>query len=674
MNQIIRNYLNEHVVEYNIGNYKEEKAFEHFINKCIVSRYSSERFDPDDVMTHDGEIGLDGIAILANNVLITSIEQCEEIYSKDKNVRTDFVFIQTKTSDNFSLDEMSVFIRGVQNFFTDKENHIKTNDKEDSLVDIKDYIYSQMTTQEFKPFLSLYYVACGTWSENTNLAKILENDKRVLLGKAIFENVNYYPFDQNDIINLNKEMRRKISKTFTMVKHIAFFEMPGVKEAHLGLIKCKDLVLLLKDKIGKLFPNIFEDNVRDFQGYNPVNSEIRNTLKNKETQHCFAVLNNGITILAKKISFSGDEITIFDYQIVNGCQTSRVLFDNESLLNENSYVVAKLIQVENEELLDSIVFTSNRQTEVKYEAFASSKAFHKKLEEYYNSVESDYRLYYERRSKQFDMEVAIPKYKIVTLAMQTYSYIAMFLQEPQSVHRYYGELLMAYKGRLYGDDDCMESYYIASYYFYCIDSEIKKRNLKKIVKYKFHLCMIMCGLIAEIDLCKGNSKRMKGKAKALIQVSRNAKEFSAKLETSITILETSITILEDCLKEYESSEEALKSIKPYLSKKFTAILIEHIQKYTNKILDRNYLKKGDVVSCIVTAIAKHFVYVDLRENDSRNIGSIHISEIDNRYIYNINDYFRIGDNVQARIISDEYTEQYGWSLSTKGLWYRNRNN
>ena len=39
-----------------------ETAFEHFTNKCIVNKYSNERFDPSDIMTDPGEKGLDGVA------------------------------------------------------------------------------------------------------------------------------------------------------------------------------------------------------------------------------------------------------------------------------------------------------------------------------------------------------------------------------------------------------------------------------------------------------------------------------------------------------------------------------------------------------------------------------------------------------------------------------------
>ena len=66
MNKIIENFLEIHKNEYSIAHLSPETAFEHFANKCIVNKYSNERFDPMDIMTDPGEKGLDGVAICVN--------------------------------------------------------------------------------------------------------------------------------------------------------------------------------------------------------------------------------------------------------------------------------------------------------------------------------------------------------------------------------------------------------------------------------------------------------------------------------------------------------------------------------------------------------------------------------------------------------------------------------
>lgn len=93
MNRIIQSFLDIHKTEYSIENWENEVAFEHFINKCIVNKYSNERFDPSDIMTDPGEKGLDGVAICINGRIVNSIDEMEAIFQGSTSVEARFVFI-----------------------------------------------------------------------------------------------------------------------------------------------------------------------------------------------------------------------------------------------------------------------------------------------------------------------------------------------------------------------------------------------------------------------------------------------------------------------------------------------------------------------------------------------------------------------------------------------------
>jgi cold shock CspA family protein len=99
---------------------------------------------------------------------------------------------------------------------------------------------------------------------------------------------------------------------------------------------------------------------------------------------------------------------------------------------------------------------------VKLEAFESLAPFQKKLEEYYLALGRQHAesLYYERRSKQYD-HLVIRKERIVTLPAQVKCFVAMFLNEPQSTHRYYGELLSSYRNRLFSEAHSPAPYYVS---------------------------------------------------------------------------------------------------------------------------------------------------------------------------------------------------------------------
>jgi hypothetical protein len=54
------------------------------------------------------------------------------------------------------------------------------------------------------------------------------------------------------------------------------------------------------------------------------------------------------------------------------------------------------------DITNMVIKATNRQTEVKVEAFESLQPFHKQLEDFYNTFKDIKPLYYERRSKQYD--------------------------------------------------------------------------------------------------------------------------------------------------------------------------------------------------------------------------------------------------------------------------------
>ena len=169
MNQIVASFLGTHIEEYEIQSFSKEDAFEHFINRLVVNKYTTERFDPSDVMTNAGEIGLDGIAIVINGMLINDNDELEEALSLSGTPDVKFVFIQSKTSENFDGDEIGTFCFGVKCFFESKENRPKTNEKIEGLMEIKDAIYAKSIDFPKAPTLDLYFVTCGKWNGNPPL-------------------------------------------------------------------------------------------------------------------------------------------------------------------------------------------------------------------------------------------------------------------------------------------------------------------------------------------------------------------------------------------------------------------------------------------------------------------------------------------------------------------------
>lgn len=654
MNKIIGSFLDIHKKEYAIESMRTEDAFEHFVNKCIVNKYSNERFDPADIMTDPGEKGLDGVAICVNGRVITSADELESIRHESQTLEIKFVFIQSKTSESFDGDEIGTFLYGVKAFFAEDALRPKTNDKMEGLIKLKDTIYDYSVDMPKPPVLDLYYVCCGKWDEGNGLRARINLEIQPLIDSQNFSEINVYPYDSEKIITAYKELKKKISRSFVMEKKVTFPAIVGVKQAFLGLVKCKDFVTILSDSDDNMLTNIFEDNVRDFQGYNTVNSEIQNTLRNPSDQARFGLLNNGITIVAKKIKAIGDQIEIYDYQIVNGCQTSYVMFDNRHTLNDTSYVMIKLIEVTDDEVSDRVIYTTNRQTEVKSEAFIATKHFHKRLQDYYNSIEPAFRLYYERRSKQYDLNDNISKTKVITLTLQIQAYLAMFLNEPHSTHRYYGELLRSYENKLFLDTDDFDPYFCASYFSYYVENQFRTGLLdRKYKKFKFHIICAMRALIAESSVVFGQARKQQKICKKLWEVMKNEAEMLRMLNAAIT-----------CIDSACATCTTVPETDLHRSKEVTVSMISFVEAQTKAANNNAFLKCGDIVHCTVTAIKTYSVDVAIKTDDARNYGSIYISRIAKKYIEDLRDEVCLGEIFQAQIINDDFYEKpWGWELS-----------
>jgi cold shock CspA family protein len=170
-----------------------------------------------------------------------------------------------------------------------------------------------------------------------------------------------------------------------------------------------------------------------------------------------------------------------------------VIHRNRNRIGTAVFLPVKLVVTDDPEVTNRVIRATNRQTEVKIEAFESLTSFHRTLEEFYGSFGKDAkkRLYYERRSKQYQ-SLPIPERAIVSLAMQCKAFLAMFLDEPHSTPRYYGEVLAATRGRMFQEDHRPYPYYTAACCLVRIEDLFRQRKLPWWCrKYRYHMMMLI---------------------------------------------------------------------------------------------------------------------------------------------------------------------------------------
>lgn len=79
---------------------------------------------------------------------------------------------------------------------------------------------------------------------------------------------------------------------------------------------------------------------------------------------------------------------------------------------------------------------------------------------------------------------------------------------------------------------------------------------------------------------------------------------------------------------------------------------------------------GDIIEVTVTGIENYGIFVSVNDEYT---GLIHISEIDNNFVKDINDYVKIGEKIYANIIGIDNDNKH-LNLSIKNMNYNDNEN
>jgi hypothetical protein len=471
----------------------ESEVFENFVNYYVISKEYNYQFEFEDVYVGGGgDKALDGIAIIINGSLINSQEEIEELEKKNKYLDVDFILVQSKTSSSFDAGEIAKFIIGTTDFF-DENSLLPANSYIKDKRQLMELIYKKSSLfKNRKPLCKLYYVTTGKWCNDQHLIGTINNLKKSLDNMDIFERITFNPIDANGIQNLYRLANNKISREIKLEKRATIPQIPDVNQAYIAIVPAKEYLKLITDDDDNIIRGLFYDNVRGFQGENDVNQEIEATIKSEQSQF-FVLYNNGITIVAEDINPVGDSITIRDYQIVNGCQTSYILYNSRESIKESLYIPIKIIALDRDsKLKNNIIKANNRQTPVKLEELEALTDFQKNLEEYYNSIRDTKKLYYERRPRQFNGIDDVEKIRIVDIRSQMRCFASMFLDQAHNAGRYHTKLVEETKGKIFLHSHDPIGYYVSAYAKFCLDALFRKKQIDfKYKPFKYHMLDIL---------------------------------------------------------------------------------------------------------------------------------------------------------------------------------------
>lgn len=496
----------------------EDVRFEHLTAYLTIRRHFSRALETADVVVgKGGDTGLDAIAIIVNGNLVTDVDDVQELLDQNGYLEASFIFVQAERSASFDGAKIGTIGTGVMDFFSDHPKLVR-NQKVKDAAEIMSALYERSASFRKRPSCRVYYVTTGSWTDDKNLVARRDAALSDIKGTEMFDEkeTEFICYGAHQVHTLYQSTKNAIKRTFVFENKVEVPAVAGVELSFLGYVPAKAFVPMISDDAGDaILGSIFYDNVRDWQDYNTVNSAMRDTIAS-DKQARFVLMNNGITIIAKSLRQVGSNFTIEDFQIVNGCQTSNVIFDQRAKLTDEIMIPLRLIATKDEDIIESIVFATNQQTELKQEQLYARTDFAKSLEKYFSTFKEGERLYYERRDGQYD-RLPIEKGRIVSPQTAIKTFAAMFLNEPHTATKNYKSLRARVGTDIFSRGHQLGPYYVAAFAAYKL--ELQYRSYKVAADYKsarYHLLLALRFLLDPNRLPQLNSKEMETRCDAMM--------------------------------------------------------------------------------------------------------------------------------------------------------------
>jgi hypothetical protein len=499
MDRITSSFVEEFCSRFSIEG-DESTRFEHFCNYSVLEKYSNGSIPLEEVhIGVNSNQGIDGFAIFVNGVFIEDEDTLSEIFDTQRDLLANIVFIQAKRSASIDWADIGSFGWCVKDFLSESPQ-INWNTFTRSKIGLFNSMIRYTSKLKEKPKLDMYFITLATINDSQDRRARIDGATNDIRSLNLFKDVKIDVLGSEAIQKCYKDIGKTFEKTFEFPQRVTLPIIEGVKEAYLGYISARQVLDIITDENGNIVSELFYDNIRDYQGDNSVNKEIDQTIKSHDAES-FIVLNNGISIIAESLTTSRNSFTIGGFQIVNGCQTSHVIYNNRESLPESITVPIKVIVTENEDVTSRIIRATNNQTPVEVQDLIAFSDFQKRLEHYFNTFEAQHRFYYERRSKQYNRS-NISYDKIIDKTTMIKAVSSYFLDQPHKATRYFGAMFKDFGDKLFRQEHKFSPYYIAAISLVKIDEAIKNHVVDaKYKRARFHLLM---AIKYEIGNCPRN--------------------------------------------------------------------------------------------------------------------------------------------------------------------------
>lgn len=562
MHGIVKAHLNNFVKSYGYESEDEADQFEMFATHSIIASRFSSSFEMDEIKTGPGEDGTDAIAILIDEEVCSSEEDAKLIFkSERRNHDVDIVFIQAKRSESFDLGEFLKFKESILRFVNQDPYQI-SNDVLLNARKVFDVVVSEVPKiRNGKPSLIARYVTTGLYRDPEALETAIKDFQIQLNELGLFYTVDIKFVDRDELTRLWVETYSGFDSSLSVSSSAALPNIADIDEAYLAVVSAKEFVEnLLITNDGSLRTQVFEENVRAFLGEeNIVNKSIAETLRSQAKTR-FPVLNNGITIVSPDVRVQGNTIHLKNFQIVNGCQTSNVLYENQEFL-DGVMVNLKIVETKNEDVFSELVRATNSQSRVDEAQFLSLLPISKRVEQFFNSFPDESRLYFERRDRQY-AGIDLQAIKIYSMHNAAKCIAAMYSNRPDLASRYPKRIYDELGDEIFANDTKELLFYSACYTMFKLNLLFSSGKISQEYKrLKWHMLPIFRKIVTGGKDYPFNSKDAEKSAQSLIDCLNSDDQLEKATKKLIAVCKKFKDEQSDRLKRQTVLVEMLSCIK-----------------------------------------------------------------------------------------------------------------
>jgi len=395
-----------------------DKPFQEVFDQIIIKDKTGKKSG-----SQDG--GIDGIWFNdLGDYFEMRVFQCKNVLSLKDNQLDKFrndvreIFVEGNKAQKKNIDDLLPFI-----------NEYKSISQSGKVIDIK-----------------LYYIFNGNiidpqYANNESVFNLYNNPDRF-----------FWIYDSNwiygKIASFAKQYREKVEFTFhpensnfSLLDNQALYtySIGNTRAANFRIMATEICELIEKEiKTNGTFDMLFEENIRQYLGVTKyrANRKMNETL-NSEDALLFPFLNNGITIVSEQITVPKSaqdgkyNLPVVNPQIVNGLQTSRVLYeiykqDNTKL--KGVFVNVRVYESKDQGLIEKITDATNTQTPITNKDKISNKDFNGLAKAVFNNEGIEY---ITKRGEGFGSR-AMPYQNQVDSETVIKFWFATFYEEPET--------------------------------------------------------------------------------------------------------------------------------------------------------------------------------------------------------------------------------------------------